>query len=146
MFIFPAVGGEEKQKNFHYYLCRSRGRTELKMKSRIPAGINNRGAGNMNDMMRQAQAMQTKITEVQEEIDNRVFNVTVGGGMIALEMKGSKEILSVTINPEVVDKDDVETLQDLVMSAVNEGIKQINATSEEEMGKITGGVSFPGLF
>ncbi|MDR0946907.1 MAG: YbaB/EbfC family nucleoid-associated protein [Ruminococcus sp.] len=116
------------------------------MKARLPQNMQTRGASNMNDMMRQAQTMQTKITELTEEIEQRTFDIAVGGGMVSIKMKGNKEVLDISINPEVVDPDDIETLQDLIISAFNAGITQINTTTEEEMSKITGGVSFPGLF
>ena len=104
------------------------------------------GAQNMQSMIRQAQKMQEQITNVQEEIENETFTATTGGGVIEITMNGRKQVQSLTINPEVVDKDDVETLQDLIISAVNECVKQIEETSETRMGAVTGGVSFPGLF
>lgn len=104
------------------------------------------GAQNMQNMIRQAQKMQEQITNVQEEIENETFTATTGGGVIEITMNGRKQVQSLTIKPEVVDKDDVETLQDLIISAVNECVKQIEETSESKMGAVTGGVSFPGLF
>lgn len=104
------------------------------------------GAQNMNSMIKQAQKMQSQITELQEDIEGREFSATSGGGKVEVVMTGKKEIKSLTINPEVVDKDDVEMLQDLVISALNDAVRQIEETSEKEMGAITGGVSFPGLF
>lgn len=115
------------------------------MKARVPKGAGN-NAQNMNQMIRQAQKMQDQITELQDDIEARDFNVTVGGGAVELVMTGKKTIKSLNIKPEVVDKDDIEGLQDLVISAVNEAVNQIEATTEEEMSKITGGVSLPGLF
>lgn len=115
------------------------------MKARLPQGLQG-GPSNMNGMIKQAQKMQTQITELQEDIEKREFTATAGGGVVNVKMNGAKEILSLEIKPEVVDKDDIEMLQDLVISAVNECIKNINDTSEAEMGAITGGVSFPGLF
>ena len=100
----------------------------------------------MQSMIRQAQKMQEQITNVQEEIENETFTATTGGGVVEITMNGRKQVQSLTINPEVVDKDDVETLQDLIISAVNECVKQIEETSESKMGAVTGGVSFPGLF
>lgn len=115
------------------------------MKARLPQGMGG-GAQNMQSMIRQAQKMQEQITNVQEEIENETFTATTGGGVIEITMNGRKQVQSLTIKPEVVDKDDVETLQDLIISAVNECVKQIEETSEEKMGAVTGGVSFPGLF
>ena len=115
------------------------------MRARIPRGTNN-NAQNMNSMIRQAQKMQDQITELQDEIEARDFPVTVGGGVVELVMTGKKTIKSLNIKPEVVDPDDIDTLQDLIISAVNEAVSQIEQTTEDEMSKITGGVSLPGLF
>lgn len=115
------------------------------MKARLPQGMGG-GAQNMNSMIKQAQKMQSQITELQEDIEGREFRSTSGGGAVEVVMSGKKEIKSLTINPDVVNKDDVEMLQDLVISAFNDAVHQIENTSENEMGAITGGVSFPGLF
>ena len=115
------------------------------MKARLPQGMGG-GAQNMQNMIRQAQKLQEQITNVQEEIENETFTATTGGGVVEITMNGRKQVQSLTIKPEVVDKDDVETLQDLIISAVNECVKQIEETSESKMGAVTGGVSFPGLF
>jgi len=115
------------------------------MKARLPQGMGG-GAQNMQSMIKQAQKMQEQITSVQEEIENESFTATTGGGVIEITMNGRKQVHSLTIKPEVVDKDDIETLQDLIISAVNECVKQIEETSETKMGAVTGGVSFPGLF
>ena len=115
------------------------------MRARVPKGAGN-NAQNMNQMIRQAQKMQDQITELQDDIEARDFPVTVGGGVVELVMTGKKTIKSLSIKPEVVDKDDIEGLQDLIISAVNEAVTQIENTTEEEMSKITGGVSLPGLF
>jgi DNA-binding YbaB/EbfC family protein len=102
-------------------------------------------AQNMNSMIRQAQKMQDQITDLQDDIEAREFNATAGGGAVQVVMSGKKIIKSLTIDPEVA-KDDVEMLQDLVMAAINEAVTQIEQTTEDEMSKITGGVSLPGLF
>ena len=115
------------------------------MKARLPQGMGG-GAQNMNGMIKQAQKMQAQITSIQEDIENREFKTTAGGGAVEVVMSGRKEIKSLTIKPEVVDKDDIEMLQDLVISAFNDAVHQIEETSEKEMGAVTGGVSFPGLF
>lgn len=90
--------------------------------------------------------MQAQITELQEDIENREFTSTAGGGAVEVTLTGRKEIKSLTIKPEVVDPEDIEMLQDLIISAFNDTVNKINETSENEMASITGGVSFPGLF
>jgi len=113
------------------------------MRARIPK---QGGAQDMNAMIRQAQKMQDKITELQEDIEARDFTASVGGGAIEVVVTGKKNIKSLTIKPEVVDPEDIEMLQDLVISAVNEAIANVEKVTEEEMTKVTGGVSLPGLF
>ncbi len=115
------------------------------MKARLPKGMGG-GAQNMQSMVKQAQKMRDEITQLQEDIETRTFTATAGGGAVEIVMNGRKEVQSLNIKPEVVDKDDVEMLQDLIISAINECVNQIEQTSESEMGEITGGVSFPGLF
>ncbi len=115
------------------------------MKARLPQGMGG-GPQNMQSMVKQAQKMRDDITQLQEDIEARSFTSTVGGGAVEVVMNGKKEVITLNIKPEVVDKDDVEMLQDLIISAFNECVKQIEETSEKEMGAITGGVSFPGLF
>ena len=115
------------------------------MKARLPKQ-NMGGAQNMNAMIRQAQKMQDEITTLQEDIENREFSATSGGGAVSVVVTGKKTIKSLTINKEVVDPEDVEMLQDLVISAINKAVNQVESTTETEMSKITGGVSLPGLF
>ena len=114
------------------------------MKARIPK---NMGANqNMNSMIRQAQKMQEQITELQNDIEERDFSATAGGGAVEVVLSGKKTMKSLTLKPEVVDPEDIEMLQDLIISAVNEAVNSIEKTTEEEMNKITGGVALPGLF
>ena len=115
------------------------------MKARLPKQ-NMGGAQNMNAMIRQAQKMQDEITTLQEDIENREFSATSGGGAVSVVVTGKKTIKSLTINKEVVDPEDVEMLQDLVISAINEAVNQVESTTETGMSTITGGVSLPGLF
>lgn len=115
------------------------------MKARLPKQ-NQGGVQNMNAMIRQAQKMQDEITVLQEEIENRDFTVTSGGGAVEVVMTGKKIIKSLNIKKEVVDPEDVEMLQDLIISAVNEAVNKVEETTETEMNKITGGVALPGLF
>jgi DNA-binding YbaB/EbfC family protein len=115
------------------------------MKARLPQGMGG-GAQSRNDIVRQAQKMQEQISAVQESIESRDFTASAGGGQVEVVISGKKEIKSLTIKPEVVDPNDIEMLQDLIISAINQGIKNIEETSEKEMSAITGGISFPGLF
>ncbi|MBQ9080667.1 MAG: YbaB/EbfC family nucleoid-associated protein [Clostridia bacterium] len=113
------------------------------MKARLPQGMGG-GPQNMNAMIRQAQKMQEDIAALQEELDAREYTVTAGGGVVTVKINGKKEILSIDIEPEIVDPDDIETLTDILTAAVNEAIKRVETTNNEEMSKITGSV--PGLF
>ena len=115
------------------------------MKARIPKNMGG-GAQNMNSMIKQAQKMQDQITELQEDIEARDFSATAGGGAVEVILTGKKTIKSLTLKPEVVDPEDIEMLQDLIISAVNEAVNNIESTTEAEMSQITGGVSLPGLF
>lgn len=115
------------------------------MKSRLPAEYQNSGA-NMNQMVRKAQKMQEDIARIQDELEAKEFTKQVGGGALELVMTGDKKLKSVTLKPEVVDPEDIEMLQDLIISGVNEIITEIEDYSNEEMSKVTGGVSMPGLF
>ena len=104
------------------------------------------GGGNMQQLARQAQKLQQQMTKKQEEIEAREFEATAGGGMATSKVNGKKELLSLTIKPEAVDPDDVEMLQDLVVAAVNEALRAAGDAMEQELGKMTGGLSMPGLF
>ena len=115
------------------------------MKARIPKNMGG-GAQNMNSMIKQAQKMQDQITELQEDIEARDFSATAGGGAVEVVLTVKKTIKSLTLKPEVVDPEDIEMLQDLIISAVNEAVNSIESTTEAEMSQITGGVSLPGLF
>ena len=115
------------------------------MKVRIPQGAGG-GPSNMQSMLKQAQKMQEDMARVQEELEARSYEVAAGGGVVTVKINGKKEIESVKIDPEVVDPDDVETLEDLITAAVNEAIKKVEATSASEMQKITGSMNLPGLF
>ncbi len=113
------------------------------MRARVPKNMGG-NPQNMNSMIRQAQKMQDQITELQDDIEAREFSATAGGGAVEVVMTGKKTVKSLTIKPEVAE--DIEMLQDLVIAAVNEAVGQIEQTTEDEMSKITGGVSLPGLF
>ena len=115
------------------------------MRANLPKGMGG-GPQNMNAMIRQAQKMQDQITELQADIEAREFTATAGGGVVEATLNGKKEIKTLTLKPEVVDPEDIETLQDLIIAAINEAVSNIEATTETEMSKITGGVSIPGMF
>ena len=116
------------------------------MMARIPQGMGG-GPQNMNAMLRQAQKMQEDMAALQADLEEREYDVSAGGGMVELKINGKREILSLHIKPEIVDPDDIETLEDIVVAAVNEAIKRVDSTSEAEMQKITGGLGgMQGLF
>jgi len=115
------------------------------MKVRLPQGMGG-GPSNMQSMLKQAQKMQEDMAAMQAELEEREYEVAAGGGVVGVKINGKKEILSVKIEPEVVDPDDIETLEDLIVAAVNEAIKKVEAVSAEEMQKITGSMSIPGMF
>ena len=115
------------------------------MKVRIPQGMGG-GPSNMQSMIKQAQKMQEDMAAKQAELEEREYDVAAGGGVVNVKINGKKEILSVKIDPEVIDPDDGETLEDLIVAAVNEAIKKVEAVSSEEMAKITGSMSIPGIF
>lgn len=114
------------------------------MKARLPKEFQG-GTPNMNQMVRQAQKMQDDIAKVQAELEVKEFTKQVGGGAMELVMTGDKQLKSVTLKPEVVDPDDIEMLQDLIISGVNEILREIDDYGAAEMEKVTGGVSFPGF-
>ena len=100
----------------------------------------------MNELVRQAQIMQKKMAKLQEELEVRTVEGTAGGGMVTAVVTGSNELQSLAIDKTAVDPNDVEMLQDLIVAAVNDGIKKAKAMMESEMGQLTGGIKMPGLF
>ena len=114
------------------------------MRANIPKGMG--GGQNMNAMLRQAQKMQEDMAALQEELDAREYEVSAGGGMVKLKINGKREVVSLDIDPDIVDPDDVETLADVITAAINEGIKRVDSTNEGEMQKLTGSLGMPGLF
>lgn len=101
--------------------------------------------GNMQKMMKQVQKMQADMARMQEELGNRTVESTAGGGVIRVVANGRQEIVSIEIKPEAVDPEDVEMLQDLILTAVNGALTQSKEMVSKEMGKITGGLNIPGL-
>ena len=112
------------------------------MKVRIPQGMGG-GPGNMQAMLKK---MQEDMVNTQAELEAREYDIAAGGGVINVKINGKKEIISVKLAPEIVDPDDIETLEDLITAAVNEAIKRVEDTSASEMQKITGNLNLPGLF
>ncbi len=104
------------------------------------------GGANMNQLMKQAQKMQENMQKAQEELETKELEASVGGGAVTVKINGKKEILDITIKPEVVDPGDIEMLQDLVLSAVNQAIKSVEDIQANQMNKLTGGMNIPGLF
>ena len=96
------------------------------------------GGANLQNLMRQAQKMQAQMEEAKKELESKEFKSTVGGGMIELVMQGNKEVKSINIKPEVVDPDDVEMLEDLIISAVNDALSQIKKAEQETMPNVPG--------
>ena len=105
------------------------------------------GGANMQQLMRQAQKMQQQMTEAQEKLDAAEYEATAGGGVVSVKVSGKREILSLTIDPQVVDPEDVEMLQDLVIAAVNEALRKGEETRETTMSKMAPGLGgMGGLF
>lgn len=100
---------------------------------------------NMNKLMKQAQQMQEKMTKLQEEMAEKTTEATAGGGMVKVVANGKQQILSIQVEKEVVDPEDVEMLQDLIVAAVNEALSRSQAMVNEEMSKLTGGMNIPGM-
>ena len=98
---------------------------------------------NMGNLLKQAQQFQTKISKLQEELGERTVEATSGGGMVNVVANGRQEIVSVRIDPEVIDRDDAEMLQDLILAAVNDALAKAKGMVNEEMGKLTHGLGLP---
>jgi len=102
--------------------------------------------GNMNNLMKQAQKLQKQMEEAQKDLETKEFEASVGGGAVTVRVSGKKELKDIIIKPEVVDPHDVEMLQDLVLTAVNEALKKAEEETNSSMGKLTGGLNIPGMF
>jgi len=110
---------------------------------RMPMGMP--GGGNMNNMMKQVQKMQKQMEEMQRDLEQREVEASSGGGAVTVRVNGKKALLGLKIDPEVVDKDDVEMLEDMIVAAINEAFRKADEMMESEMKKVTGGVNIPGL-
>lgn len=109
-------------------------------------GMGGMGGMNMNKMLKQAQKMQEEMERAQRELEAKEVEASVGGGAVTVKVNGKKEVVAITIKEEVVDPDDIEMLQDLVMSAVNEALRNIDDLQASQMSRLTGGMNIPGLF
>ncbi len=113
------------------------------MKVKIPQNFG--GNNNMNNVIKQAQKVQDEVARIQEELDEKEYAATAGGGAVEVVIKGSREVLAINIKPEVVDPEDIEMLQDLLIAATNEALRKIEEESSDAMQQATGGLSIPGL-
>nr|WP_218653093.1 YbaB/EbfC family nucleoid-associated protein [Paenibacillus sp. 79R4] len=100
----------------------------------------------MNQMMKQVKKMQEQMLKAQEELATKTVDGSAGGGVVTVEVNGHKKVLSVNIKPEAVDPDDVEMLQDLILTAINDALGKAEELANQDMGKFTGGMKIPGLF
>lgn len=107
--------------------------------------FNPMGGSNMNQMMKQAKKMQEEMAKTQAELQERIIEGSAGGGAVMVKVNGKQRVLEIKIKPEVVDPEDVEMLEDLIMAAINDAIKQSQDMVSTEMAKITGGLNIPGL-
>lgn len=103
-------------------------------------------AKGLGNLMKQAQMMQQKMGQMQQELEGQEVEASSGGGMVTARVNGKQKLLALTIEPDVVDAEDVEMLQDLIVAAINEAIKKSHEMVQAEMGKLTGGMNIPGLF
>ena len=105
------------------------------------------GMGNMGNVMKQVQKMQKEMKKMQDELERKTVEVTTGGGAVKIVMNGQKQVQSLKINPDVVDKEDVEMLEDIIAAAMNEALKKVDEMMGAEMGKLAGGLGLPpGMF
>jgi DNA-binding YbaB/EbfC family protein len=104
-----------------------------------------KGIPNMGNLMKQAQQFQAKMAKLQEELGEKTVEASSGGGMVTVVVNGQQEVLSIKIDPEVIDPDDIEMLQDLILAAVNDGLARAKNMVSEEMSKLTGGLNIPNI-
>ena len=104
-----------------------------------------KGIPNMGNLMKQAQNLQSKMAKLQEELKEKTVEASAGGGMVTVVVDGKQEIRSITIEPEVIDPDDIEMLQDLILAAVNDGLSKAKEMINQEMSQLTGGLNLPNI-
>lgn len=114
------------------------------MRANIPKGLGG-GPQNMQALMRQVQKAQEEVAQKQEELDAREYDISAGGGVVNVKINGKREILAIDLKPEIVDPDDIETLADILVAAVNEAIKRVDTTNADELNRITGQVNLPNI-
>ena len=114
------------------------------MRANIPKGLGG-GPQNMQALMRQVQKAQEAVAQKQEELDAREYDISAGGGVVNVKINGKREILAIDLKPEIVDPDDIETLSDILVAAVNEAIKRVDTTNADELNRITGQVNLPNI-
>ena len=112
----------------------------------FPRNMGMGGMGNMNNMIKQAQKMQEEMMKAQEELNEQEFEASVGGGAVSVKANGRKELLEIKISPEAVDPEDVEMLEDMLVSAVNEALRKADEAAANNLKGLTGGLNIPGLF
>lgn len=115
-------------------------------KGGFPRNMGMGGMGNMNNMIKQAQKMQEEMMKAQAELETQEFETSVGGGAVSVKVNGKKELVELTISPDAVDPDDVEMLQDMIMTAVNEVMRKADDAAANNLKSLTGGLNIPGLF
>lgn len=116
------------------------------MKARLPKGYGGGGAGNMQQLAKQAQKMQEAMEQANEELEAKEYSATSGGNAVKVIATGKMEVKSIEIEPEVIDPEDSEMLSDLIMAAVNEALRAAAKDKEDTMGALSGGLNIPGLF
>ena len=114
------------------------------MRANNPKGLGG-GPQNMQALMRQVQKAQEEVAQKQEELDAREYDISAGGGVVNVKINGKREILAIDLKPEIVDPDDIETLSDILVAAVNEAIKRVDTTNADELNRITGQVNLPNI-
>lgn len=114
------------------------------MRANIPKGLGG-GPQNMQALMRQVQKAQEEVAQKQEELDAREYDISAGGGVVNVKINGKREILAIDLKPEIVDPDDIETLSDILVAAVNEAIRRVDTTNADELNRITGQVNLPNI-
>ncbi|HHX97117.1 MAG TPA: YbaB/EbfC family nucleoid-associated protein [Clostridia bacterium] len=104
------------------------------------------GGGNMQKMLKQVQKMQADMVKIQEKLAEMTVEGTAGGGVVKIIMNGKQEVMDISLEPEILDPEDSELIEDLLMAAFNEALRKVQDLAEEQMGKATGGLNIPGLF